>query len=444
MGLGHPCSELTVVNSLSEQKTTEKPGFDRLELRPLTLQALDKVGYEHPTPVQAGLIPMARAGSDVLAQARTGTGKTAAFVIPILEMLDDLERSRNPSALVLVPTRELAVQVHDEVVKLSYGRTTKCVAVYGGKPIRGQILDLRRGANVVVGTPGRVLDHIARSTLVLGDLRIVVLDEADRMLDIGFRPDIEKILRKCPRSRQTLLLSATVPGPIERLAQRYMQDPEKLDCSPTEIAVETIQQYYFTVEQEKKVDLLLHLLLREKPQQAIVFCRTKRGTERVFRRLRERCGEVIGCIHGDMAQTARDRAMQRFRNKKIRLLVATDVVGRGIDVSGISHIVNFDIPQSCDDYVHRVGRTGRMGREGTAFTFATPEEGPELTRIEVRIDRLLIRDSMPGFEATLQPTNGDAIASDSQDQDGETSENTPPAPMNSRHGRGPKRYKRGL
>jgi len=386
--------------ALVPQDTVDRSiGFGDLGLSPVMLAALEAAGYEYPTPVQAGLIPRALEGLDVVGQARTGTGKTAAFVIPILERLEKRKTQDNPQALILVPTRELAVQVHGEVQKLALGRRVHCVAVYGGKPIRDQIEKLRRGADVVVGTPGRVLDHISRGTLDLQHVACAVLDEADRMLDIGFRPDIEKILRRCPQERQTLLLSATVPPPIERLARRYMKDPEKLDFSPTDISVETIEQYYFTVDQQRKFDLLVRLIQREKPQQAIVFCRTKRGTDRIHQRLAKRLSDV-GCIHGDMPQTARDRVMAQFRGGQVRLLVATDVVGRGIDVTGISHIINFDIPEFCDDYVHRVGRTGRMGREGVAYTFVTPEEGNELTRIEMRIDRQLKRDEIADFATT--------------------------------------------
>jgi ATP-dependent RNA helicase DeaD len=383
----------------SETSTLDtSTGFGQLKLSSTMLAALDAAGYSEPTPVQAGLIPRALEGIDVLGQARTGTGKTAAFAIPIIEQIELGKKNSGPQAIVLVPTRELAVQVREEFVKLGHGRKIHSVAVYGGKPIRGQIDKLQRGVEVVIGTPGRVLDHLARGTLQLRDLKIVVLDEADRMLDIGFRPDIEKILRRCPQSRQTLLLSATVAPPIERLAQRYMRDPETLNFSPKDVAVETIEQFYFTVDGTRKFELLEKLLQREQPRQAIVFCRTKRGTERVYQRLSKKFPEAA-TIHGDLHQGARDRVMSGFRAGEIRYLVATDVVGRGIDVSNISHIINYDIPQFCDDYVHRVGRTGRMGREGVAYTFVSPEEGNELTRIEIRINRLLKRGEMPGFSA---------------------------------------------
>jgi ATP-dependent RNA helicase DeaD len=417
------------------------------------LSALDKAGYLEPTPIQAGLIPRALTGVDVMGQARTGTGKTAAFVIPILERLQHARKGHGPQALILVPTRELAVQVREEVVKLSHGRKIHSVAVYGGKPIRGQIEKLSRGAEVVIGTPGRVLDHMARGTLKLDDLSTVILDEADRMLDIGFRPDIEKILRRCPRSRQTLLLSATVPPPVERLARNYMRDPESLNFSPKDISVETIEQFYVTVEHERKFDLLEYLLKRENPQQAIVFCRTKRGTDRIERRLSKRF-QNVACIHGDLPQTTRDRVMAAFRQGKVKILVATDVVGRGIDVTAISHIVNYDIPQFCDDYVHRVGRTGRMGREGVAYTFVTPEEGNELTRIEMRIDRLLKRDEVPGFAvsrsvaATPHPSTGDAggRAPDAPAEAESQAAPAPkkPAPLLGRGGRPPRRIRRAL
>ncbi|MEI7782415.1 MAG: DEAD/DEAH box helicase, partial [Planctomycetota bacterium] len=373
----------------SGQATITAGSFRDLGLSAETLAAVDRAGYTMPTPVQAGLIPRALAGVDVLGQARTGTGKTASFVLPILEQMTKPGRGTGTRAMVLVPTRELAVQVRDEFEKLAHGSGIHCVAVYGGKPIKGQIDKLVKHPAVVVGTPGRVLDHLSRGTISLSALEIITLDEADRMLDIGFRPDIEKILRRCPDSRQTLLLSATVPPPVAKLATRYMRDPEILDFSTNDISVETIEQFYFTVDPTRKFELLERLLEREQPRQVIVFCRTKRGTDKIFERLSRRRGwkpGEVACIHGDLAQSVRDRVMKQFREGTVRVLVATDVVGRGIDVSSLSHIINYDIPEFCDDYVHRVGRTGRMGREGVAYTFVAPDEGPQLTRIEMRIE----------------------------------------------------------
>jgi ATP-dependent RNA helicase DeaD len=405
-------------------------------LSKVMLASLAEAEYLEPTLIQAGLIPQALKGIDLMGQAQTGTGKTAAFCIPILERLEP--RSQNPStqALVLLPTRELAVQVRDECVKLASGHDVRIIAVYGGKPIRQQVEHLRRGAEIVVGTPGRVIDLIGRGSLVLGGVRFVVLDEADRMLDIGFRPDIEKILRRCPQSRQTLLLSATIPPPVKRLAERYMRDPEMVDFSTKDLAVETIEQSYFTVDPERKFDLLVKLLERENPQQAIVFCRTKRGTDKVCRRLSDKFKNV-DTIHGDLQQSARDRVMRHFRDGKTKVLVATDVVGRGIDVTTISHIINYDIPQFCDDYVHRVGRTGRMGREGIAFTFVSPEEGNELTRIEMRINRLLKRDEIPGFVTLAKPLPTEEL-------DAETDEPFEPPPPKPVFGRRTHRIRRAL
>ena len=406
--------------------------FEDMDLSPAMLKALARANYEEPTPVQAGVIPTALEGIDVIGQARTGTGKTASFVIPILEDLLPKREAPGAQALILVPTRELAVQVRDEVVKLSTGRRVNCVALYGGKPIRGQIEKLKAGVQVVVGTPGRVVDHIGRRTLELRHLWCVVLDEADRMLDIGFRPDIERILRKCPKDRQTLLLSATVPPPILRLATKYMYEPVTLNFSAGDVSVETIEQYYFTVDHDRKFDLLVRLIERENPQQAIIFCRTKRGVDRLLRKLSKHI-KSANSIHGDMQQGARDRVMKSFRDANLQVLVATDVVGRGIDVSGISHIINFDVPEFCDDYVHRVGRTGRMGREGIAFTFVKPEEGIQLTRIEERINRLLKRDEIEGFDAS-------APANEEPPKDQPKAPPPPEAAMKRR----PKRYRRAL
>ncbi len=451
-----PCSLLPPVqlaNSTDRSMTqpvestpAAEPLFTDLGLSEVMLEAIIKVEYLHPTPVQAGLIPRALAGVDVMGQARTGTGKTAAFVIPILEKIHASRKAGCPQALILVPTRELAVQVKGEVEKLSHGRRIHSVPLYGGKPIKGQIDKLKKGAEIVVGTPGRILDHIGRGTLNLSELQIVVLDEADRMLDIGFRPDIEKILRRCPASRQTLLLSATVPPPVEKLAHRYMRNPESLNFSPKDIGGDTIEQFYFTVNADRKFELLEKLMVREEPRQAIIFCRTKRGVDKVQFRLAKRIPGVA-CIHGDLAQNVRDRVMAGFREGTVRILVATDVVGRGIDVSNISHIVNYDIPEFCDDYVHRVGRTGRMGREGIAFTFVTPEEGNELTRIEMRINRLLKRDEIEGFDVQNKPV-GDPNSTEPNSRSGygdidEPPKKEVPTQLGSK-GRHTRRYRRAL
>ena len=413
------------------------------------LASLERATYLEPTPVQAGIIPRALEGGDVLGQARTGTGKTAAFAIPIIERVKHGGKNISPRALVLVPTRELAVQVRDEFEKLAHGRRLSCVPIYGGKPIRGQIAKLQRGVDVVIGTPGRVIDLIGRGALDLRSIQIAVLDEADRMLDIGFRPDIEKILRRCPKERQTLLLSATVAPPVERLARTYMRDPEVMDFSPKNKGVATIDQFYFTVDQEQKFELLIRLLKRDRPEQAIIFCRTKRGTERILRRLLKHFPGA-DMMHGDMVQGARDRVMKAFRAGEVRILVATDVVGRGIDVTRISHIINYDIPQSSDDYVHRVGRTGRMGREGMAYTFVTTEEGDELTRIEMLINRQLKRDEIEGFNAVAPVAGvanvGAAAASAAVGAETESAEQQPPQPPRPTPPgrRPPKRHRRAL
>ncbi len=375
----------------------EMGSFDELDLSPVMRRAVATAGFTKPSPIQAALIPYALNGSDVIGQARTGTGKTAAFSIPILEQLDSLEDCRDPQAIIIVPTRELADQVAGEAARLAQGVPTEIAVLSGGKNMTRQLRQLENGVQIVVGTPGRIHDHLQRGTLRLNKAWCVVLDEADRMLDIGFRPQIERIMRKCPRDRQTLLLSATLPPVVRRLAESYMSEPVVIDCCQKEMAVDTIEQRYFSITNERKVDLLEQLLERENPEQAIVFCRTKRGVDRLHRQLSRTFG-ACGCIHGDLQQRERDRVLQSLRDRKLKLLIATDVVGRGIDITTISHIVNFDVPQDCDDYVHRVGRTGRMGRDGIAFTFVAPGEGDILTSIERRINKELIRDSIEGFE----------------------------------------------
>ena len=410
--------------------TQSEIGFADMDLTDEMMKSLERAGYELPSPVQAGVIPSALDGLDVMGQAQTGTGKTAAFAIPILEQLAPREEISSVQALVLVPTRELAVQVRNEFEKLAYFMDIKTAAIYGGHSIKKQIEELKRGVQVVVGTPGRVLDHIRRKTLDLRETWCVTLDEADRMLDIGFRPDIERILSSISRKdRQTLLLSATVPPAIERLATRYMHDPTVLDFSKDAVSGDSIEQYYFSVDKAKKFELLQRLINRDEPEQAIIFCRTRRGTDKLAKKLKESFPNV-GCIHGDMNQPVRDRVMKKFRDERLKVLVATDVVGRGIDVSTISHIINFDTPEDCDDYVHRIGRTGRMGKEGVAYTFVSEDDGELLTRIEVRINQLLEQVYMEGMELkreVKQDVNPERLAA-----------------VAAMRGRGPKKHRRRL
>lgn len=372
--------------------------FESLGLSAPLLDSLAEMGFSAPTPIQSAFIPIAIRGVDCAGQARTGTGKTAAFVIPILERID--HSLPEVQALVLSPTRELSEQVAEECRRLAAGHNCEPALLVGGRPIRNQQRALERCPSIVVGTPGRVIDLMQRGSLKLDTAKIVVLDEADRMLDIGFRPEIEKILRRCPSDRQTLLLSATMEGPVERLAQRYMRDPQRVDVSGDEVTTSSVEQFFCTVDEDKKFGLLVKLLRKERPQQAIVFCRTKRGAERIHSRLKRRLPDAEA-IHGDLPQRTRDRVMKKLRSGNLRLLIATDVVGRGIDVSGISHIFNYDIPEHCDDYVHRVGRTGRMSsdRSGRAFLFVTKSQGDELTRIEMRINTLLQEYTFGDFDA---------------------------------------------
>jgi ATP-dependent RNA helicase DeaD len=372
-------------------------GFRALPLSSTILAALDRVGYIEPTPIQAAFIPEAITGRDVIGQAQTGTGKTAAFLLPFLNAWTG-NTPPGPQALVLVPTRELAVQVAEEAEKLSPDRNCRTVAIYGGQRFVSQLSQLRKGVNIVVGTPGRVLDHLARGTISFDHVRYAVLDEADRMLDIGFRPDIERILRRCPSQRQTMLLSATLPPPVLRLTHRYMVDPFHINLSPARVTVENIRQSYITVDEDRKFELLLKLFAREEPRQCIIFCERKRWVEDLYRQLRQE-RKRVAMMHGDLPQHLRNRIMQGFREGKIVYLVATDVVGRGIDVRNISHVINYDVPEDPENYVHRIGRTGRIGADGVAIALLTPEQGDRLTDIEMYINKLIPEDRIDGFDA---------------------------------------------
>jgi len=372
-----------------------------MDLSPTMIRALKHARYLTPTPIQAAFIPKALDGLDVIGQAKTGTGKTAAFGIPLIEMLE--ARGRGPQAIILAPTRELTQQIVGELQKLAFGRPIAVCGLFGGEPIERQLRALHQGVDLVVGTPGRVLDHIQRRTLYLGDIVHVVLDEADRMLDIGFRPDIERILRQLPSPRQTMLLSATINADVLRLSQRYMFNPLEVNLSRDEPSVETIRQYYISVSGDRKCDLLVHLLRHDRPRQCIIFTRTKRGADRLADRL-HRVVSGVAAIHGDLPQTTRDRVMRGFRSGQITVLVATDVVGRGIDVVNISHVINYDIPDDPENYIHRIGRTGRMGKDGVAYLFVCPDQGEPLTAIENVANKMIPPLNVEGFETTRPKT----------------------------------------
>ena len=383
-----------------------RTGFHALSLSPAIMAALDRVGYSEPTPIQASFIPEALTGRDVIGQAQTGTGKTAAYLLPFLNSWRE-DDPPGPQALVLAPTRELVVQVAAEAANLSPSPRCRSVAIYGGQRFRQQLTQLRHGCHLAVGTPGRLLDHLSRGTLSLARVRYVVLDEADRMLDIGFRPDIEKILRRCPQPRQTLLLSATMPPPVLRLTKRYMIDPLHINVSPAVATVERIRQSYFTVDEDRKLDLLLRVFEREEVRQCIIFVERKRWAEDLYRQLRLHL-RGAAMMHGDLPQPLRNRIMQGFRDGKIKYLVATDVVGRGIDVRNISHVINYDVPEDPENYVHRIGRTGRIGADGRAIAFVTPEQGKHLTQIEAFINKMIDEDRIEGFQAyTPRPRSED-------------------------------------
>jgi ATP-dependent RNA helicase DeaD len=356
--------------------------FADLGLSEPTLQALRDVGYEAPSPIQEAAIPPLLEGRDVIGQAQTGTGKTAAFGLPIMEYVDPSEDS--VQALVLTPTRELCIQVTQALRTYGSHAGVDVVAVFGGAPIRSQQAQLRSGGHVVVGTVGRVLDLISRHSLMLHDCRFVVLDEADEMLDLGFLEDVERILALTPSSRQTALFSATMPGPIRALADRYMYDATLIRVEAATLTIDTVEQFQLPVEPRSKPDRLVEVLQAEDPDQAIVFVRTKVRAEQLFKTLRDR-GLNVRALHGDMTQGARDGVMLAFKAGRVPVLVATDVAARGLDITTVTHVINYDVPTSPDTYVHRIGRTGRIGRSGRAITFVEDRQKRELEAIERHI-----------------------------------------------------------
>ena len=342
-------------------------------------QALDELGFEEPTPIQEQAIPELLGGHDVIGQAQTGTGKTAAFGLPLLQYLDPA--NEEVQAIVLTPTRELCIQVTQALRTFAEHLDIEIVAVFGGAPLRSQQSQLRSGAHVVVATVGRMMDLMSRRSLVLTAARYVVLDEADEMLDLGFIDDVEKILRMCPSGRQTALFSATMPPPIKKLAEGYMYDPVTIKITPKQLTVDKISQAYVEVPAKQKASRLVELLKTEEPEQAIIFTRTKIGASKLEKTLKDK-GLDVKALHGDLSQGVRDGVMIAVKDHRVKLLVATDIAARGLDVEHVTHVINYDVPNSSETYVHRIGRTGRVGRTGRAITFVTPDQRDEIARIE--------------------------------------------------------------
>ncbi|MBN2712390.1 MAG: DEAD/DEAH box helicase [Planctomycetes bacterium] len=364
--------------------------FADFGLSPKLLQAINRKGFEEPTAIQALTIPvMLKDDRNIIAQAHTGTGKTAAFGLPLLEMVDPA--SKAVQALILAPTRELAIQVSEEINSLKGDYNIKVVPIYGGQSIDQQLRRLKKGAHIVVGTPGRIIDHLNRKTLKLAHIEHLVLDEADEMLNMGFIEDMEEILKHTNPEKRTLLFSATMPRKIKDLARKYMDGYELLTAKKEEVTANLTQQIYFEVKVSEKFDTLCRIIDIEEDFYGMVFCRTKLDVDSIVALLNGR-GYDAGAIHGDITQAQRERILGHFRKKQINILVATDVAARGIDVSNISHVINYSLPQDPESYVHRIGRTGRAGKEGTAITFITPSEHKRLMFIQ-RIAKAEIRKS---------------------------------------------------
>ena len=358
----------------------EKMKFEELDIRPEILRAVQDMGFEEATPIQAQAIPVMMTGVDMIGQAQTGTGKTAAFGIPLLQKVDP--DTRKVQALVLCPTRELAIQVAEELRNLAkYMHGVKVLPIYGGQDMGRQIRSLKGGVQVIIGTPGRVMDHMRRHTIRLDDLHTVVLDEADEMLNMGFREDIETILKDTPEERQTVLFSATMPKAIMEIAATYQKDAQLVKVTRKELTVPNIEQYYYEVRTKNKDEVLCRLLDFYAPRLSLVFCNTKKKVDELVLELQNR-GYFAEGLHGDLKQMQRDRVMQGFREGSTDILVATDVAARGIDVDDVEAVFNYDLPQDDEYYVHRIGRTGRAGRTGKAFTFIVGKEAYKLRDIE--------------------------------------------------------------
>jgi len=367
--------------------------FNQFNFHPELLKGILAEGYEQPTPIQFQAIPLLLAGHDLIGCAQTGTGKTAAFALPLLQQLKP--GGQVPQALIVTPTRELAEQIVQNIRAYArYMPKLRCQAIYGGVSINPQTSALRRGVDIVVATPGRLLDHLQQQNLRLSGIQYLVLDEADRMLDMGFLPDIRRIMRQIPEQRQTLLFSATMPAEIEKLARTFTQDPKMVMVAPRSTAAESVTQSVYAVEKTQKMDLLVNLLSQQRVESAIVFSRTKHGADRIARKLAQEDFSVTR-IHANRSQNQRQQALDGFKNGTYKILVATDIAARGIDVDGISHVINYDTPAHAEDYVHRIGRTGRAEATGSAWTFTSADEQKYLGKIETLLGRKITRSNRP-------------------------------------------------
>jgi len=399
--------------------------FAELDLAPEVLHAVLDAGYTHPTPIQQQAIPLALEGRDLIGLAQTGTGKTAGFTLPIVHNLISAPITDEKGAtvhrvrvLILTPTRELAAQVEESFRKYGKYTTLRVVPIFGGVGIEPQAKALRAGVDVVVATPGRLLDHMERQNVVFNDLEVLVLDEADRMLDMGFAPQLNRIVAEIPPYRQTLLFSATMPPEVEALARTYLRKPVVVQIGRRSEAVSTVTHAVYPVPRERKTKLLVELLKEAQMDSVLIFTRTKHGADRVVQHLEDE-GINATAMHADKSQGERTRALEDFKSGKIRVLVATDIAQRGLDVSGISHVINYDVPQQPEDYVHRIGRTGRAAATGDAYTFMSTDEIAMVRTIERMIGQQIPRISVPGYDFGTT-TEGAATNGDSE---------TPPADL---------------
>jgi ATP-dependent RNA helicase RhlE len=376
--------------------------FSFLGLRPTILQAVREAGYTTPTPIQSAAIPHVLGGHDLIGIAQTGTGKTAAFTLPLLERISDTPPTRNPRVLIVAPTRELAAQIDETVRDLSRHLRLRRVTIFGGVGESPQIDGLRRGADIVVATPGRLIDLMGSGHISLRDVKHLVLDEADRMLDMGFLPQIRRIVNSVPRERQTLLFSATLSSDIEKVTAEFLRNPKLVEIGRRANPADTVEQFLYPVPKSRKIDLLLTLLRDQSLDTVLVFSRTKHGADKIARKLKQ-AGVDTATLHSNRSQSQRTQALAAFKSGRCRVLVATDIAARGIDVEAISHVINFDFPMHAEDYVHRIGRTGRAQAEGDAISFVTPDDEGSVRDLEKMIGRRVPRKTVAGFDYSERP-----------------------------------------